>query len=62
MLKLGLSHYKYSLGIRGDNTPERAAYLGYLDAKKLYPDVDSTTFKAFIQGELERYRTGRVVV
>lgn len=38
-----------SWGIRGDNTPEYAAYLGYLDAQELYPDFRPRTFEAFVR-------------
>jgi hypothetical protein len=39
--------YKYSKFIRGDNTPEVAKYLGYLDARELYPDFKPKTFEEF---------------
>ncbi|CAG9984505.1 unnamed protein product [Clonostachys byssicola] len=48
MLKLGMAQYKYLLGIRGDNTPEHAKYLGYLDAKELYPDIVASSFKNYM--------------
>ncbi|KAJ4176287.1 hypothetical protein NW755_014500 [Fusarium falciforme] len=43
--------YQYfnSLGLRGDNTPEYARYLGYLDATELYPDMKVTTPEAYCQ-------------
>ncbi|KAH6651271.1 hypothetical protein F5144DRAFT_477670 [Chaetomium tenue] len=53
MLQVAMAQYKYSLGIRGDNTPEHAKYLGYLDAKELYPDVESTPLEAFIRDAVE---------
>ncbi|KAK4556530.1 hypothetical protein LTR86_006101 [Recurvomyces mirabilis] len=40
------SQYHISWGIRGDNTPENAKYLGYLTSKELYPDLK---FKGFEQ-------------
>jgi hypothetical protein len=43
--------YEISKYIRGDNTPENAEYLGYIDAKKLYPDIQPITFRAYL-GEL----------
>ncbi|KAJ7286388.1 hypothetical protein C8J57DRAFT_1287529, partial [Mycena rebaudengoi] len=47
-----ISHdYIYSKYVRGDNTPEYAAYLGYLDAKDLYPDFSPRSFRQFV-GEL----------
>ncbi|KAF4446119.1 hypothetical protein F53441_10208 [Fusarium austroafricanum] len=43
--------YQYfnSFGLRGDNTPEYARYLGYLDATELYPDMKVTTPKAYCE-------------
>lgn len=45
--------YHLSWGIRGDNTPEYAKYLGYLDARDLYPDLQHTKFSEFIEAALE---------
>lgn len=45
--------YFYSWGIRGDNTPENAKYLGYLLAKDLYPDVKFTPFESYLKELLE---------
>ncbi|KAH7409047.1 isoflavone reductase family protein [Cadophora sp. MPI-SDFR-AT-0126] len=42
------AQYSYSKYVRGDNTPEYAKYLGYLDARELYPDFKPTTFKEFV--------------
>ena len=53
MFKLGMAHYKNTLGIRGDNTPEHAKYLGYLDAKELYPDLVTMPLEDYIKGELQ---------
>lgn len=51
---IGFTEYKYSLGIRGDNTPEHAKYLGYLDARELYPNLKvSSDFTTFITDMLE---------
>ncbi|KAI1652957.1 isoflavone reductase family protein [Daldinia decipiens] len=44
-----LNQYIDSWGLRGDNTPEIASYLGYLDFKELYPDVKGKTVRARIQ-------------
>jgi len=43
--------YQYfnSMGIRGDNTPEYARYLGYLDATELYTDMKVTTPAAYCE-------------
>jgi len=43
------SQYRYSWGVRGDNTPEHAKYLGYLDAKELYPDFKPAKFQDFVK-------------
>ncbi|KAL1868418.1 hypothetical protein VTK73DRAFT_3712 [Phialemonium thermophilum] len=52
---LKVAHFQYLLswGIRGDNTPEYAAYLGYLNAKDLYPDVQYTTLETFAKELIE---------
>ncbi|GAW17973.1 hypothetical protein ANO14919_074420 [Xylariales sp. No.14919] len=42
-----------SWAIRGDNTPEYAKYLGYLDGKELYPDFEFTTFEDYVKKALE---------
>ena len=43
--------YQYfnSMGLRGDNTPEYARFLGYLDATKLYPDIKVTSPVAYCE-------------
>ncbi|KAJ7286373.1 hypothetical protein C8J57DRAFT_1446898 [Mycena rebaudengoi] len=43
--------YTYSKYVRADNTPEYAAYLGYLDVRDLYPDFTPRSFRQFV-GEL----------
>ncbi|KAI5925127.1 NAD(P)-binding protein [Camillea tinctor] len=53
MLKYGMAQYKHTQGIRGDNTPEHAKYLGYLDVKELYPDVKVTTLESCIRDMTE---------
>ncbi|OJJ07896.1 hypothetical protein ASPVEDRAFT_142834 [Aspergillus versicolor CBS 583.65] len=45
---LSVSQLFFSWGIRGDNTPEYAAYLGYLSSKDLYPDFEFTTLKDYM--------------
>ncbi|KAJ4171219.1 hypothetical protein NW754_007365 [Fusarium falciforme] len=49
------SQFQYwnSWGIRGDNTPEFAKYLGYLLAKDLYPDLEGRTFEAYVKDALD---------
>ncbi|KAK1700865.1 hypothetical protein BDP55DRAFT_688882 [Colletotrichum godetiae] len=46
--KVGMAECRNLLGIRGENTPEYAHYLGYLDARELYPDVKFTSFEKYI--------------
>ncbi|KAK4999187.1 hypothetical protein LTR66_001721 [Elasticomyces elasticus] len=53
MLKVVHSQYLISWGIRGDNTPEDAKYLGYLTSKDLYPDMKFTAFEEYLQEVLE---------
>jgi hypothetical protein len=40
--------YNISKFIRGDNTSENARYLGYLDARELYPDFKPISFSEFL--------------
>ncbi|KAH6996054.1 hypothetical protein BKA56DRAFT_570492 [Ilyonectria sp. MPI-CAGE-AT-0026] len=47
--KLAQFQYWHTWGIRGDNTPEYARYLGYLNAKELYPDLEGKTLEAYCQ-------------
>lgn len=37
------------MGIRGENTPEYAKYLNYVDGKKLYPDLKFTPYESYLQ-------------
>ncbi|KAF5492500.1 Isoflavone reductase-like protein [Colletotrichum siamense] len=50
LLNIAMAEYRNVLGIRGDNTPEKARSLGYLDARDLYPDVEVTTLENYIRG------------
>lgn len=43
------NQYCLSVGIRAENTPEYAQYLGYLDGKDLYPDVAFTAYEDYLQ-------------
>ncbi|PCG90888.1 Hypothetical protein PENO1_096830 [Penicillium occitanis (nom. inval.)] len=52
------AEYQLSWGIRGDNVPEYAKYLGYLDAKELYPDFKSISFEEYVQELLGGVATG----
>lgn len=44
MTVIGLE-YAYSKFVRGDNSPEYAKYLGYLDAMDLYPKFVPRSFE-----------------
>ncbi|KAI1098732.1 NAD(P)-binding protein, partial [Jackrogersella minutella] len=44
-----LIEYINTWGLRGDNTPESAKYLGYLDFKELYPGVSGKTMRSIFQ-------------
>ncbi|KAI1373984.1 NAD(P)-binding protein [Hypoxylon crocopeplum] len=57
-LNLVLYEYINSWGFRGDNTPESAAYLGYLDFKELYPGVTGKTMRTFFQEILDGKKSG----
>ncbi|KAF7342395.1 Glycoside hydrolase [Mycena venus] len=46
-----IAEYEFSKYVRTDNTPEYAKYLGYLDARELYPEFKPKTFREFL-GEL----------
>ncbi|KAH7233096.1 hypothetical protein BKA59DRAFT_549449 [Fusarium tricinctum] len=41
--------YWMSWGVRGDNTPENAVYLGYLLASDLYPSLRGGSLESFVQ-------------
>lgn len=41
--------YLRSWGLRGDNTPENAEYLGYVSAKDLYPTMGFIKFEDFLK-------------
>lgn len=45
--------YNVSKFVRGDNSPEKAKELGYLDARDLYPDFKPILFEEFIDELLE---------
>ncbi|KAH7059091.1 isoflavone reductase [Macrophomina phaseolina] len=48
--ELRLAQSMYSYGVRGDNTPWTAKYLGYLNAAELYPDFRPVSFEEFVKG------------
>jgi hypothetical protein len=49
--------YRISKFIRGDNTRQNGKYLGYLDARELYPEFVPISFENFLEeliaGEVE---------
>ncbi|KAH7185033.1 uncharacterized protein B0J16DRAFT_124048 [Fusarium flagelliforme] len=49
----GILEYWMSWGVRGDNTPEKAEYLGYVLAKDLYPDLKGQSLEDFIKDVLD---------
>lgn len=51
--KLIGAQYRYSWGIRGDNTPEYAKFLGYVTSRELYPDMGFIRFEQFLKELVE---------
>ncbi|KAH9890175.1 NAD(P)-binding protein [Xylariomycetidae sp. FL2044] len=51
---LHVSQYLHTWGIRGDNQPKSAEYLGYLDFKTLYPGVEGRPLRSVIQDVLDK--------
>lgn len=43
------SQYQRSWGIKGENTPEYAKYLGYVTSKELYPDMSFIKFEDYLK-------------
>lgn len=48
-LGVSINQYAYSYAVRGDNSPENAVYLGYLDCHELYPEVKTTSLRDYFQ-------------
>ncbi|KAK4977957.1 hypothetical protein LTR42_002332 [Elasticomyces elasticus] len=46
------AEYLISWGIRGDNQPEYAKYLGYVTSKELYPEFKFKSFEAYLRDEV----------
>ncbi|EXA30747.1 hypothetical protein BFJ63_vAg16969 [Fusarium oxysporum f. sp. narcissi] len=61
-LEHAMSQYRYSRYVRGDNTPEHAQYLGYLDGKTLYPDLNCKSMRDFIREVVNGERDHRIYV
>ena len=53
MLQQVGSQYLLSWGIRGDNTPEYAKYLGYVTSKDLYPDMNFVAYEDYLKEVLD---------
>ncbi|KAI8192381.1 hypothetical protein KHU50_006229 [Colletotrichum sp. SAR 10_65] len=51
--KLSVLQYRKSWGLRGDNTPEYARYLGYQIGKELYPKLTGKPFEEFCKEALD---------
>ncbi|KAM3513354.1 hypothetical protein MY11210_003038 [Beauveria gryllotalpidicola] len=51
-IQLSTNQLLLSWAIRGDNTPEYAQYLGYLDGKELYPDFEYIKLEDYIKAAL----------
>jgi len=43
-----LAEHGLSWGLRGDNNPDYAKYLGYLTSKELYPDLEPIAFRDYL--------------
>ena len=50
---LYLSVYKHSKYVRKDNAPAYAEYLGYLNARSLYPEFTPMSFRDFFAEVLD---------
>ncbi|CAL5871408.1 uncharacterized protein PFLUO_LOCUS5658 [Penicillium psychrofluorescens] len=53
-----LAEYQLSWGIRGDNNPEYAKYLGYLTSQELYPDFKPADFRQYLEAVVRGTATG----
>jgi hypothetical protein len=61
-LDLAMSEYRHSCYVRGDNTPNHAEYLGYLDANTLYPDLNCKSLVDYIHELANGKRDHRIYV
>lgn len=48
MIGRSTGEYRISKFIRGDNTRQNGKYLGYLDARELYPKFEPIRFEEFL--------------
>ena len=51
---MALNQFLYSWGVRGDNSPEVARSMGYLDFAELYPGVSGETLESVLRRILDR--------
>ena len=61
-VRLASAEYEYSKYVRMDNQAQYASYLGYLDARELYPDFVPRKFTEFardlMDGKVRRPYSG----
>ncbi|PGH27621.1 hypothetical protein AJ80_00634 [Polytolypa hystricis UAMH7299] len=51
--KQAIAQYSESKYVRADNTPESAEYLGYINGRELYPDLNFISFAEFVDELIE---------
>ena len=56
---LFLAEHRLSWGVRGDNNPDYAKYLGYLTSKELYPDIEPIAFNDYLKSVIRGTEKGR---
>lgn len=60
-----LAESQLSWGIRGDNNPDYAKYLGYITSKELYPDFQPVDFRQYlttvVEGTAKGIYTDRII-
>lgn len=49
LAKVAMAGYYHTLAVRGDNNPEKAKDLGYLDARELYPELQTLSWKGYVR-------------
>lgn len=59
-VRLVFNQYLHSIGVRGDNAPSSASYLGYLDIKDLYPELRGKTLREIYQDIVDGKSIGGV--
>ena len=53
VMQVSAAEYFLSWGLRGDNNPKYAKYLGYLTSKELYPDFEQIEYVDYLKEVLE---------